>query len=69
MFSHGAPGGEGGRDEQGQASPRGVPFTEARPDEKEVGQMGARPSMRTVQSVGSGMMGTEEARVRGCERR
>ena len=50
---------------QGQASPSGVPAREVR----EEGQMEPRPSMRTVQRVGRGMMGTEEARVEGWERR
>jgi hypothetical protein len=58
-------GGEAGMLRQDQASPSGVPAREVR----EEGQMEPRPSMRTVQRVGRGMMGTEEARVEGWERR
>lgn len=64
MFSHGCVGCEG-ITEQGHASPRGIPSICVR----EAGQMGARLSMRTFQSVGRGMIGTEEACVDGCERR
>ena len=65
MVSQGWAGGEEGIDLQGQASPKGVPAIEVRED----GQMGARPSMRTVHKVGSGTIGTEDARVAGCDRR
>ena len=52
-------------DVQGQASPRDLEEIMVRLD----GQTGERPSMRTVQRVGSGMMGTEAARVELWERR
>jgi hypothetical protein len=57
--------GRRGRRASGQASPREVPSRVVR----EGGQMGAKPSMRTDQRVGRGMMGTEEAWVVGWERR
>ena len=50
---------------QGQASPRGVPDMLVRVD----GQMGERPLTRTPHSVGKGTIGTDEARVDGCDRR
>lgn len=65
MFSHGWAGGEAGREEQGQASPRGVPLICVRV----AGQMGESPSIRTDQRAGSGTMGIEAACVVGCARR
>ena len=65
MLSHGEEGGDGGMDEQGQASPRETPSIRVRED----GQTPDRPFMRTVQRVGTVMMGTEEAWVVGCESR
>jgi len=50
---------------EGQASPREVLSIVVR----EGGQIGARPSIRTDQRIGSGTMGIEEAKVRGCDRR
>jgi hypothetical protein len=49
----------------GQASPMDVLSTLVR----EAGQIGARPSIRTDQSVGRGIIGIEEARVLGWDRR
>ena len=51
--------------EHGQASPMGNPSICVR----EAGQMGVKLSMRVFQSVGRGMMGTDEACVVGCESR
>ena len=65
MFSQGCPGGDGGMDLHGHASPRGVPAIEVR----EEGQMGASPSIRTSHRVGKGTTGTDEARVDGWDRR
>ena len=65
MVSQGWAGGDEGIDLQGQASPKGVPAIEVRED----GQMGARPTMSTVQRVGSGTIGTEDASVAGCDMR
>lgn len=53
------------RVDRGQASPRDVASSVVR----DAGQIGARPSMRTDQSIGSGTIGIEEARVFGCDRR
>jgi len=50
---------------QGHASPSGTPSSCVRV----AGQMGARPSMRTDHRVGSGMTGTLDACVEGCESR
>jgi hypothetical protein len=59
----------GGRDfcsrVRGQASPSEMSSMVVRV----AGQIGARPSIRTDQRVGRGMMGIEEARVFGWERR
>lgn len=52
-------------DEHGQASPNGTPLIWVRVD----GQTVASPFVRTAQSVGMVMMGTEEARVDGWDRR
>lgn len=65
MFSQGNEGGEGGIDAHGQASPRDTPSIRVR----EGGHIHERPSMRTVQRVGTVMTGTEAACVVGCERR
>jgi hypothetical protein len=65
MDSHGWAGGEAGREEHGQASPRGVPLIDVRV----AGQMGERPSIKTDQRVGSGTMGMEAACVVGWARR
>jgi len=65
MVSQGWVVGRRERRARGQASPREVPSRLVR----EGGQIGARPSMRTDQRVGSGTMGTEEAWVVGCESR
>jgi len=65
MLSHGCEGGDGGMDAQGQASPRETPSMLVRVD----GQTLERPFMRTVQRVGTVMMGTEAACVVGWERR
>lgn len=59
MASHGAAGGDGGRTEHTQASPIAIPSTCVR----DGGQIEAKPSMSTDQSVVTGMIGTEEARV------
>ena len=47
----------------GHASPREVPASVVRDE----GQMGARPSMRTSHNVGTGITGTEDARVEGWD--
>ena len=65
MLSHACEGGEGGIDEQGQASPSDTSSIRVR----EGGQMFERPVMRTVQRVGTVMTGTEAACVVGWERR
>lgn len=65
MFSQGNDGGEGGMDEQGQASPMDTPSIWVRDD----GQTLDKPLLRTVQRVGTVMTGTEAAWVVGCERR
>jgi hypothetical protein len=60
MVSQGAGGGVVvSRRVRGQASPRLVPSMAVR----EAGQMGPRPSIRTLQRVGRGTIGTEEAEV------
>jgi len=46
---------------EGQASPRVVPSMVVRDD----GQIGARPSIKTDQRTGRGIMGMDEATVRG----
>ena len=51
--------------EHGQASPKGTPLICVRVD----GQIVASPLVRTVQSVGMVMIGTDEARVDGWDRR
>ena len=65
MVSQGCEAAVIGRVESGQASPREVPSITVR----EAGQMAERPSTSTDQRVGRGTMGTDEARVRGCEMR
>jgi hypothetical protein len=65
MFSQACAGGEAGSEEQGQASPRGVPLICVRVD----GQIGARPSMSTDQRVGRGTIGIDAACVVGCAKR
>lgn len=65
MFSQGSEGGEGGMDEQGQASPIDIPSTWVR----DAGHTLDKPLMRSVQSVGTVMTGTDAAWVVGCERR
>lgn len=65
MFSHGCAGGDAGMAEQGHASPIDIPSTCVR----EGGHMGDSPSISTDHSVGMGIIGTEEARVDGCESR
>lgn len=65
MDSHGCAGGDCGMSEQGQASPMERPSICVR----EGGQIEDRPSIRTVQSVVMGTIGTEDARVEGCDRR
>jgi len=50
---------------EGHASPREVPSIDVRDE----GHIGARPSMSTDQRIGRGMMGMDEATVRGWERR
>lgn len=47
--------------ERGHASPREVLSSTVR----EAGQTGAKPSMRSVQKVGSGTIGIEDAWVEG----
>lgn len=49
----------------GQASPRGTPLIAVR----DAGQIGARPSISTFQSVGMGTISALDACVDGCERR
>lgn len=49
----------------GQASPSEMPFSAVR----DGGQMGARPLIKTFQSVGRTTMGLDEACVEGCDRR
>lgn len=51
--------------DSGQASPMDVPSIVVR----EGGQIGARPSIKTDQSVGSRTIGTEDACVEGWEMR
>jgi hypothetical protein len=63
MFSQG--GGDDGIAEQGHASPIDTPSIRVRV----AGQIVDKPSIRTDQSVGSGIIGTEEAWVEGCDRR
>lgn len=65
MVSQGWALGEDGMEEQGHASPKGTPSICVR----DVGQMLPRPSVRTFQSVGMVMIGTEEAWVEGWVRR
>jgi len=62
MFSQGCVGCEG-MTEHGHASPIGNPSIWVRV----AGQMGVKLSISVFQSVGRGMMGTEEACVVGCE--
>lgn len=62
MFSHGFVGWEG-MTEHGHASPREMPSICVRV----FGQMGDRPSIKAVQRVGRGIMGTEEACVVGWD--
>jgi len=64
MFSHGWVGCDG-MTEHGQASPMGTPSICV----LVAGQMGVKLSMRVFQSVGRGIMGTDDACVVGCERR
>jgi hypothetical protein len=52
-------------DEHGQASPKETPLIWVRVD----GQTAASPLVRTVQSVGMVMIGTDEARVDGWDKR
>lgn len=54
-----------GMELRGQASPREVESIVVRLE----GQMGARPSIRTDQRVGRGIMGLPRWTVRGWERR
>ena len=61
MFSQGCAGGEAGIPLHGHASPTETPLTWTR----EEGQMLARPLIRTDQSVGMVMTGTEAACVDG----
>lgn len=63
MLSQALAGGDGGREEHGQASPIETPSTCVR----EGGQIAERPSIRTDQRVGIDTMGTEDARVDGWE--
>ncbi len=63
MFSHCWCGGDCGIEEQGQASPSGVPPMTVRV----AGQILESPSVRTDHSVGKGTTGTEEACVLGWE--
>jgi hypothetical protein len=65
MLSQGREATDTGSVESGQASPREVPSITVR----EVGQIGARPSIMTDQRVGRGTTGTDEATVRGWEMR
>lgn len=65
MFSHDELGGDGGMDKHGQASPNGTPLICVRVE----GQTVASPLVRTAQRVGMVMMGTDEARVDGWDRR
>ena len=65
MDSQGAAGGDCGIDVLGQASPNGTPSICVRL----VGQTLIKPFISTSHSVGSVMMGTEDAWVVGCERR
>jgi hypothetical protein len=62
MFSQGWVGCEG-MTEHGHASPIEIPSICVRV----AGQMGVRLSMSVFHSVGSGIMGTEEAWVVGCD--
>ena len=59
MFSQGLAGGAGGIAVQGQASPMDMPSTWVRV----VGQMGDKPSIKTVHKVGKGTIGTDDACV------
>jgi len=65
MVSQGRVVGVTGSVLRGQASPREVPSMVVR----EAGQIGARPSMMTLQRVGRMTMGMEEAWVVGWEMR
>ena len=57
MVSQSWPGGDDGIEEQGHASPIATPSICVR----EVGQILARPLIRTAQRVGIVIIGTEEA--------
>ena len=61
IVSHGRPGGDWGMAEQGHASPSETPSICVRDE----GQTLERPSMRTVQRVGTVMTGTDAACVVG----
>ena len=65
IVSQGWAGGDCGIDRQGQASPIEVFAITVRVE----GQIGARPFTKTSQRVGRGTIGTEEARVDGCDSR
>lgn len=65
MLSQGCAGGDCGRSEHGQASPTDTPSICVR----EAGQIDARPSISTDQSMGRGTIGTDEASVEGWESR
>ena len=51
--------------DRGQASPRAVPSIAVR----EEGQIGARPSIKTLHRVGRRTIGTDDIWVEGCEMR
>lgn len=53
------------RTSEGHASPREVPSIVVRDE----GHIGANPSMRTDQRTGRGIMGMDEATVRGWDKR
>lgn len=63
MDSHNSAGGDWGREEHGQASPMETPSTCVRDE----GQMLPNPSMRTLHNVGMVTIGTDDARVVGCD--
>lgn len=65
MFSQGWFGGDSGIEEQGHASPRGLPLIVV----LVAGQMLDSPSIKTDQRVGRGTTGTEDACVVGCDNR
>lgn len=65
MPSQGLAGGDWGKAEHLHASPRDTPSICVR----EGGQIPEKPSMRTDHKVGTETIGTDDARVEGCERR